>query len=389
MKFAHLADCHLGGWRQPELDLLNFQSFQKAINQCIKEKIDFVLIAGDLFDSAYPSIDTLKQAFREFRKLQEAKIPTFVIAGSHDYSLSGKTFLDVLEKSGFCKNVSIFEERNGSIVLLPTIYKNVAIYGYPGKKSGLEVDDIERMKLEDAPGFFKILMLHTTIRSAVPNPRIKSVDDSKLPSVNYLALGHLHINFNKNGKVYSGPIFPNNLSELEELKHGSFYIFNNGKIERQELKLKEVFVLNLETNNTLKATDSIIQLLKNEPIEDKIIILKISGIIEQGRMSDIDFAKIEALAKERKAFILLKNTSKLQLSEPELQIDAIDTEDIESQIIKKYKESNHSRFNHLISPLIKILQAEKIYEEKTVVFEQRLLTETKKVIENEAQKISS
>src|SRR3990167_2822953 len=124
MKFAHLADCHLGGWRQPELNILNLQSFQKAISICIKEKAEFALFAGDLFDSAYPSIDTLKATFREFRRLKEADIPVFIIAGSHDYSVSGKTFLDVLEKAGFCKNVAQFEDRNGKIILEPTIYKN-------------------------------------------------------------------------------------------------------------------------------------------------------------------------------------------------------------------------------------------------------------------------
>jgi len=54
MKFAHLGDCHLGSWRQPELQELNFLSFQNAIDKAIKARVEFVLIAGDLFDSAYP-----------------------------------------------------------------------------------------------------------------------------------------------------------------------------------------------------------------------------------------------------------------------------------------------------------------------------------------------
>jgi len=93
MKFAHIGDCHLGGWRQPELKELNFKHFQEAIRRCIKEKVDFILVAGDLFDSPYPPIDTLKQTFEEFRKIKEANISVFLIAGSHDYSISGKTFL--------------------------------------------------------------------------------------------------------------------------------------------------------------------------------------------------------------------------------------------------------------------------------------------------------
>src|SRR3989344_6045962 len=246
MKFAHMGDCHLGGWRQPELKELNFHSFQRAVEICIREKVDFVLIAGDLFDSAYPPIDTLKDTFKEFRKLVDAKIPVFIIAGSHDYSASGKTFLDVLEKAGFCKNVSLFEERNGKILLEPTIYKDVAIYGYSGKKSSLEVEDIERIRLQDAPGFFKILMLHTAIRDAVGALPIKAVDERLLPKVDYLALAHLHIIYNKENRVYCSPIFPNNLAELEELEGGSFYIVENGKPRRHELKIKPVLSLAIE-----------------------------------------------------------------------------------------------------------------------------------------------
>lgn len=380
MKFAHLADCHLDGWRQPELNMLNLQSFQKTLAICIKEKVDFILIAGDLFDSSYPSIDILKEAFKEFRRLNEANIPVFIIAGSHDYSASGRTFLDVLEKSGFCKNVANYEERNGHIVLQPTIYKNVAIYGYPGKKSGLEVDEIEGIKLQDSPGLFKILMLHTTIKSVVSNPKIKCVDDSKLPNVNYLALGHLHINYSKNGKVYPGPIFPNNLPELEELKGGSFYIYDNGKIEKREVKIKEVLVINYETNDALNATDELLNILVKEQLKDKIIIIKLSGIIEQGKTSDINFLKIESFAKKSGAWVVLKNTSRLQLSEPELKLDALDAEDIELEVIKKFESTNKSKFNKLIQSLIKTLQIEKIDDEKSSIFEERLFLESKKVI---------
>jgi len=380
MKFAHLGDCHLGGWKHPELKELNLKSFQYAIDKCIKYKVDFILITGDLFDSAYPSIEILKDSFFEFRKLREANIPVFLIAGSHDYSASGKSFLDVLEKAGFCRNTAAFIEKKDNIILEPTIFGNVALYGYPGKKSGLEIEEISKIKLQDSPGLFKILMLHTAIRSAVPNPMIEAVDDSKLPKVDYLALSHLHVNYSKEEKVYSGPIFPNNLQELEELKAGSFYIFDNGKITREEIKLKEVFIVSLEVKDALLATDTILQKLSKENVKDKIVILKISGSLEKGKTTDINFNKIESIARENGAYTLLKSTSKLHILESEIRFEQFSSDAIESEIIKKFELTNKNKFNSFILSLLKSLQVEKVEDERSMIFEERLISEINKVI---------
>jgi len=125
MKFSHLADCHLGSWRQPELRQLNLESFKKAIDISIREKVDFVLIAGDLFDSAYPPIEILEETFFQLKQLKDAKIECYIIAGSHDYSSSGKTFLSVLEKAGFCINLFKPELKQEKIFLNPVIHKNI------------------------------------------------------------------------------------------------------------------------------------------------------------------------------------------------------------------------------------------------------------------------
>jgi len=379
MKFAHMGDCHLGGWKQPQLRELNFQSFKKAVDISIKEAVDFILITGDLFDSPYPSIDTLKETFREFRRIYQEKIPVFLIAGSHDYSISGKTFLEVLEKAGFCINVSNFEERNGKIFLLPTVYKNVALYGYQGKKGGLEVDDIERLALHESPGLFQILLLHTTIKDAIGILPVKSVDQDKLPKVDYLALSHLHINYHKLNRVYSGPIFPNNLLELEELKGGSFYIFDNGDIRREEIKLKEVFSMIYEVKDALKAADEITAILSHEELKDRIVILKLYGILEKGKISDIDFPKVEDFIRKKEACVFLRSTSRLHISQPKMDIDVIDSANLEEQIIKKFEEKHPSRFNQYLTAIIKILQSERSEDEKSSVFDERIFSDAKKV----------
>lgn len=380
MKFAHLADCHLGGWRYPELQQLNFESFKSALETCKKEKVDFILIAGDLFDSPYPPIETIKDAFNEFRKLKEANIPVFFIAGSHDYSISGKSFLDVMEKSGFGVNAYKPQERDGYIVLEPSIYKGCAIYGYPGKKTGLEVYDIPKIKLQDAPGMFKILMLHTTLKDALPGLDIPSVDRNLLPKVDYLALGHLHLQYEKDNAVYGGPIYPNNASELEDLKYGTFYIVDTNKeAKRHNIKLKDVLVLDLEITDSLIGTDKIIDELKRHALKDKILILKLKGILEKGRITDINFNKIEEFARSHGAFTFIKNTTKLLFPIIEMEITP-QTEDFEKEIVQNFKEKNPHLLNKHIPILLSLLDMEKKEDETARVFEDRLFSDSMKVL---------
>ncbi len=387
MRFAHIADCHLGSWRQPELQELNLASFKKAIEICIQENVNFILFSGDLFDSAYPPIEILKETFSEFKKLKDVNIKCYMIAGSHDYSVSGKTFLDVLEKAGFCQMCK-FEEQENKIMLKARNHEGVSIYGYPGKKSGLEVKDLRRIFLEETNNF-KILMLHTTMESAKGNLPIESVSIEKLPEADYYALGHLHLIHeyplaDNKYLVYPGPIFPNNFQELDELKGGSFYIIDvNGyvKLTKKEIKFKPILSIEIEIEDALTATDKIIFALEKEDLEDKIVLLKLKGKIKHGKTSDIKFQAIQETAKKKKSYVLLKNTSKLKTEEQEIEIETDDIDKIEEAMIETFIKENSSEFNKFITPLINSFNLEKQEDEKKAVFESRLLTEINKILD--------
>jgi DNA repair exonuclease SbcCD nuclease subunit len=383
MRFSHLADCHLGSWRQPELRQLNLKNFQEAIERSIKEKVELVIITGDLFDSAYPPVEILEETFFQLKTLKDAGIPCFYIAGSHDYSASGKTFLSVLEKAGFCKNMHQPEEKGENILLNPIVYKNIALYGYPGKKSGMEVNEIKRIKLQDAPGLFKILALHTSIKNAIGSLPIDSVDETLLPKADYYALGHLHIDYEHDNFVYAGPTFPNNFQELEELELGSFYIIETEPFQMKRIKLgdKKPVSLELEIKNALTATDKILAELDKLDLKDKIVLLKLHGKLEQGKASSIDFRKIEESVKAKGAYSILKNISKLITEEPEFKMEIEDMNKLEDEIIKKYCQDNQSKLNILISPLLNALSLEKHEDENSQTFALRLFNEFKKATE--------
>ncbi|MBI2043181.1 exonuclease SbcCD subunit D [Candidatus Pacearchaeota archaeon] len=385
VKFAHMADVHLGGWKQKPMQELNFQSFQKAIDISIQEKVEFLLIAGDLFDTAYPSIEILKETFAEFKKLKESGTPCFLISGSHDYSVSGKTFLDVLEKSGFCKNVSVFEDDGSVLLLKPTKFRDVVFYGYPGKKTGLDVGDLKRLKLEHSDGKFKILMLHTTIDKAVEtlgNLPIDYIKADSLPETDYCALGHIHILLKYKSFVYPGPVFPNNFAELENLKHGHFCIYDSNSevpLRRIELKIKQTERIEIKINNSSEATEKIISELNKRNVYDKIILLRISGEIESPQ-NQIKFFQIEEFAKRKGVYFLLKNTHNLKTKEIEMELEIEKSENVEEETIKLYSSQNPSAFDSFIPQLMNSLAIEKQEGETSETFSSRILDESRKIL---------
>jgi DNA repair protein SbcD/Mre11 len=397
VKFAHLADCHLGSWRQPELEKLNFESFVKSIDIILQENADFVLVAGDLFDSAYPSIDVLKDTFGQFKRLKEAEIPVFLIAGSHDYSASGKTFLDVLEKGGFCKNVLDFDLEEEKIKLKPTIIEvgseKFSIFGYPGKKSSMEVGEIERIKI-DPQDNFSIMMLHTTLEDFAPHPEIPKIRKESLPLVNYYAMGHIHQRFKtKVGNsefVYPGPIYPNNFQEVADLQQGSFVIveINGWETKTNLIKIpsREVVFIEEELDNALTATDYLIDKLNKMHLKDKVVLLKLKGEIKQGKTSDIKFDRIEEFIRKKEAYSFLRNISQLKATDENFEMEFVNAEEVESlekEIISRYSEENPHDFNSHFPNLISALSAEKKEDEKTTTFEERLLGELKTLLKLE------
>ena len=86
MKFLHTSDWHVGrtlnGW-----SLLEEQewAFQQIVDLAISEKVDGVIISGDLYDRAVPPVDAIKLFNKTLARLVlEEQIPVYAISGNHD-----------------------------------------------------------------------------------------------------------------------------------------------------------------------------------------------------------------------------------------------------------------------------------------------------------------
>jgi len=393
LKFGHIADCHLGAWRVPVLQELSLKAFEKCIGECIKEKVNFVLIAGDLFDTATPSVDVLKFAAAKLMELKNAGIQCYVIPGSHDFSLSGKTFLDILEVVGLFKNIGGYTENENGVDL--EVYKTnqLLLAGLPGKKAGLEQKLVKKIKKMDLDkNLFKILTLHTTITESKPKKMefAESLDANDLPQgFDYYALGHLHkkAQGKTNGKtyVYPGPVFPTSFDEFEEEKTGSFCIVNveNNKVDVKIHELNVKDVQNIEINADKKTTGEIMEeaLISIKDIKNKIVTLKIEGELLRGKPSDVNLQGIFDVAKKNDC-IILKNTTKLTSPEFKTEIESSgkDIKEIEEEIIKKYSENAESKeFLDKISTIIYALDIEKQDGETNVVFENKIMEDVSKI----------
>lgn len=381
---------------------LNYAYFSKAIDIIIQEKVDFLLVAGDLFNTSFPSIDALKLVFQKFRKLKNANIPIYHIAGSHDYSPSGKTMLDILEEAELSKDVmrgTVDEE--GRLHLKFTIDEKTKtkITGIIGKRGMLDrkyYEALYREDLEKEEGL-KIFMFHTTINELKPKnlEKMEGSPISFLPkNFNYYAGGHVHIinAVNIEGYkniVYPGPIFPNNFSEIEELGGGSFYIHEDNENKLIKIKIKEHLKIIIECKN--KNSEEIKTELKKklaDEVTDKIITIRLKGRLEEGNLSDIGFKEIIEDLYNRGAYFVMKNISGLKIKDfEEVKINSGKIEEIEEEIISE----NSGQINidlkieeekELIKLLIKSFDKEKDEGEKNSDYETRIINEAEDIIFN-------
>jgi len=399
MKFAHMADCHIGSFREPKLNELSTKAFEHAINICIEERVDFVLIAGDLFNNPLPGIEKLKSAVTQLKRLKDNSIPVYGIPGSHDFSPSGKTMIDVLENAGLFINVCKGNIENDKLHLSFTIdpKTKIKITGVIGKRGMLDKKIYEALDLEslEQESGKKIFLFHTLLSELKPEhlEHMDSLVLSLLPKgFEYYAGGHVHIveekKLDKFGTVvYPGPLFPNSFSELEDLKKGGFYIVEN-KPRFVPIITRKVKSLNINVHHktALAAEQAILESIEDN-YNDCIVTIRIEGELDSGKKSDIDFKAIFEKIYEKGAYFVMKNTNKLVSREfQEIRVDANTPNDVEDKLITEHlgqvKIAGLSLENEkaLTKKLLKSLAINREEGEKVADFEERITKDTEKIL---------
>lgn len=197
-KFIHAADIHLDS---PLLNLDHFEdapvdhlrvatreAFDNLIQIAIDERVDFLLIAGDLYDKDSPDFNTPRHVREKFRELERHGIRVYIIQGNHDANPIAKKAFDVLT---FPENVIVFSTKRSETHLIDELH--VAIHGQGFATRSVQ-DDLSSQYPASRPGYFNIGLLHTNLggNDSHDNYAPSTREGLVAKDYQYWALGHIH-----------------------------------------------------------------------------------------------------------------------------------------------------------------------------------------------------
>jgi exonuclease SbcD len=425
-RFAHVADCHIGAWRDPKLRELNDLAFETAMSLCAKNQVDFVIISGDIFDTGIPEMSSVRSAVRKLKELVDSGIPVYVVYGSHDYSPTTVSVVDVLTEAGLFTNVGQFEEfrpgeqeKERKLLLKPVSDEKTGaqICGLPARRIGLEKAFYSKLKGSVSetvnPQKYSIFVFHASVNELqslnIPIEQNVSLQDLP-PGFSYYAGGHLHKrsvgNLDGSKVVYPGPLFGTSYTDLEQTgrteKRGFAIVeFEENKTNNLSfIDLPSPRILsktfNVEGKSAKEVDEQIREFISRETLQvrDSIILLRIRGMLSSGKPSDIDWYSYRTILLDRGALVVSLNRMGLSTKESRrLELIGKGTrEEIESKLLSEHISKFKSPSQDLAflsssggiakaSRLLNALKTEKKEEETKTSFDKRITKEASEILE--------
>jgi exonuclease SbcD len=204
LRLLHTADVHLGARHTDLGDQAaaqrerQFAAFRAAVDLALAEKVDVVLIAGDLFDSNTQPRRSVERVAAELKRLVEAKIRTVLIPGTHDVSDRSSIYrvhaLAALAGSGEDDDLVTVRPPEPPSVHLATC--DVMVHGpvYATKRAPHSpLRDLKTVGGEGAT--WHVGMVHGSLAIPDRTDRDEVVftrEEIEVTGLDYLALGHWH-----------------------------------------------------------------------------------------------------------------------------------------------------------------------------------------------------
>jgi len=340
MLFSHISDTHLGlqqyGLEEREQDI--YDSFNQAIDISIKDHVDFVIFAGDIFHTPNPSGTAILQMANALKRLKENSIDSFFILGEHDISRMRATPIPyVYNNLEFSKYVG-----NGK----PVYHKDVMIVGFDKiRKSEFESFE-EKFKeidtLAKQHNGHKILVLHQGITEI--NQFAAELNSSDLPRCfTYYAMGHLHDKSVKQFDQLGGPLAYPGSTEMttsegiNETEKGFFEVDISSKEAKPnwiKLDTRPQFSTKIESEDFDTSISKILEKIstfdKKPVVEIKIIGTDIERDVVQTKISEIIPKTLHCswkmLQSEDSSSVLLNRPARIDEELFKLAVNALKSE---------------------------------------------------------------
>lgn len=224
IRFLHAADLHLDspfkGLSHLPQQIFNqirkstFQSLTTLINAAIHYQVDFILLAGDLFDLEQRSLIAQATLRKEFIRLNEAGIQVYIIHGNHDYLTDAHTLFKYPE------NVHIFTEEVDCKTYIKNEEELARIYGFSYKQRHMTENMTSYYQKENTKIPFHIGMLHGNLSGREEHDPYApfSIQDLLEKEFHYWALGHIH----KREILHHSPpiVYPGNIQGRHKKEQG-------------------------------------------------------------------------------------------------------------------------------------------------------------------------
>jgi len=300
MIFSHISDTHLGfvQYHSEERENDVYLAFNEAIDTSIKDHVDFVILAGDIFHVPNPSGKAIVVLANALKRLRQNNIDSFFILGDHDISRIRATPVPfVYHNLDFSKYIG-----DGK----PIIYKGIFIAGFDKRrKTEIETfeEDFARVDAEAKKHQgHKILVLHQGITEI--NKFAAELNSTDLPkNFTYYAMGHLHDQDLKRFSHLGGPLaYPGSIeltsSEgIKETQKG-FYQVDISKPEAIptwiKLDIRPQMSIKTSMNDISNDVNSLAEKIKSYT-RKPIIELKITGQISEPGLVQSHLSKLTDL----------------------------------------------------------------------------------------------
>lgn len=199
ISFIHAADLHLdspftGLTHVPEhifkeIRESTFAAFDHLIQIAIERKVDFVLLAGDLFDNEKRSLKAQIRLRKAFEKLQSHHIAVYVSYGNHDH-INGNPY-----PIEYPDNVHIFcDEKVSSFAYSRKNDPLAMIYGFSYENRAMSENKVREYEIADVTVPFHIAILHGSVHTNTDHDVYAPfyISDMAQKHFDYWALGHIH-----------------------------------------------------------------------------------------------------------------------------------------------------------------------------------------------------